>query len=66
MGLFGLFSNKGVAEEIKDYLGKGAIVLDVRTAAEYEEGHVEGSEHIMLDTIPLNVEKIKKFNYNYI
>lgn len=48
-------------EKIQEYLKNGAIVLDVRTNEEYAEGHVAGSEHIILNTIPGNVAKIKEF-----
>ena len=59
MGLFGIFSKKDKSEEIKTYLEKGAIVLDVRTQAEWDEGHVEGSKHIVLTLIPAKVEEVK-------
>lgn len=48
-------------EKIQEYLKNGAVVLDVRTVAEYEEGHVEGSEHIVLDRIPGNVATVKAY-----
>ncbi|WP_299062651.1 rhodanese-like domain-containing protein [uncultured Polaribacter sp.] len=48
--------------EIKEYLAKGAVVLDVRTLEEWNEGHTEGAEHIVLTTIPLEIEKIKSWN----
>lgn len=49
-------------EKIQEYLKNGAVVLDVRTPAEYEEGHVPGSEHIVLDLIPGNIDKVKAFD----
>lgn len=48
-------------EKIQEYLKNGAVVLDVRTVAEYEEGHVAGSEHIVLDRIPGNVATVKAY-----
>ena len=48
--------------KIQEYLKNGAVVLDVRTGAEYEEGHVAGSQHIVLDTIPGNILTIKDFD----
>ncbi len=48
--------------KIQEYLKQGAVVLDVRTDAEYEEGHVAGSKHIVLDTIPGHIETIKNFD----
>ena len=32
-----------MGEEIKKYLEKGAVVLDVRTQQEWDEGHTEGA-----------------------
>ena len=50
-----------MVEEIKEYLAKGAIVLDVRTKEEWDEGHTEGAEHIVLTVIPLEIERIKSW-----
>ena len=53
MGLFNFFRsiadiNTGVAEyETND----GAVLLDVRTAEEYRDGHIDGSVNIPLDRI---------------
>ena len=62
MGLFNLFKRKNMSEEIKEYLEKGAIILDVRTKEEWDEGHTEVAKHIVLTTIPLNIEEIKSWN----
>jgi rhodanese-related sulfurtransferase len=62
MGLFNLFKRKNMDQEIKEYLAKGAIVLDVRTKEEWDEGHVAGAEHIVLTIIPLEIEQIKSWN----
>ena len=48
-------------EKIQEYLKNGAIVLDVRTNEEYAEGHVEGSEHIVLQTLPGKVSEVKAY-----
>ncbi|MBA6157249.1 rhodanese-like domain-containing protein [Tenacibaculum sp. S7007] len=48
--------------EIEEYLNKGAVVLDVRTLAEWNEGHSDGAKHIVLTVVPLNVEEIKSWN----
>jgi phage shock protein E len=50
-----------MSTEIKEYLEKEAIVLDVRTLEEWDEGHVEGSKHIVLTVIPLEIEQIKSW-----
>lgn len=62
MGLFNLFKRKKMGSEIKEYLEKGAVILDVRTQAEWDEGHSKGAEHIVLNLIPLKIEEIKAFN----
>lgn len=61
MGLFGIFSQKDKSVEIKEYLEKGAVILDVRTQAEWNDGHTEGAEHIVLNVIPTEVEQIKSW-----
>ncbi len=62
MGLFNLFKRKNMESEIKKYLENGAVILDVRTKMEWDEGHSEGAEHIVLNLIPLKLEEIKAFN----
>ena len=61
MSLFGMFSHKEATNKIEEYLKKGAIILDVRTLQEWNEGHINGSEHIVLNSIPDNIERIKGF-----
>lgn len=53
-------------DEIQEYLENGAVVIDVRTVAEYEDGHVPGSKNIVLDTIPERIEEIKKLGESFI
>ena len=62
MGIFDIFKRKDMSAEIKDYLDKEAIILDVRTREEWNEGHSEGAKHIVLNTIPAEIETIKSFN----
>ena len=56
-----MFSNKDATNKIEEYLKKGAIILDVRTLQEWNEGHINGSEHIVLNSIPDHIERIKGF-----
>lgn len=53
-------------DEIEEYLEKGAVVIDVRTVAEYDGGHVPGSINIVLDTIPQKIEEIKALGDSFI
>ncbi len=62
MGLLNLFKRKNMESEIKEYLENGAVILDVRTKMEWDEGHSDGAEHIVLNLIPLKLEEIKAFN----
>ncbi|TXD52713.1 rhodanese-like domain-containing protein [Polaribacter sp. IC066] len=45
--------------EIKEYLEKDAVVLDVRTLVEWNDGHTDGAKHIVLNLIPVEIDKIK-------
>ncbi|WP_299108114.1 rhodanese-like domain-containing protein [uncultured Tenacibaculum sp.] len=51
-----------MSNEIQEYLEKGAIILDVRTLPEWNDGHTDGAKHIVLNTIPENIEEIKSWN----
>ncbi len=60
MGLFGLFGNK--KKKIQDFQTRGAIILDVRTKGEYDNGAIPGSRHIPLQQISVKLSEIKKWN----
>jgi rhodanese-related sulfurtransferase len=55
MGLFSLFGGN----KIKEALKKGAVIIDVRTPHEFDQGKVPGSINIPIDRIAVNVERIK-------
>ena len=38
----------------------GAVIIDVRTAGEFKDGHIRGSRNIPLDSIESRLEEIKK------
>ena len=59
MGLFDMFKRKDMSAEIKEYLAKDAVILDVRTLEEWNEGHIEQAKNIVLNLIPLEIEQIK-------
>ena len=44
---------------LQTLVSKGAFLVDVRTSAEFGEGHVKGSVNIPLDSIPFQLEKFK-------
>jgi phage shock protein E len=43
-------------------IADGAIVVDVRSPAEYRSGHVEGSKNIPLETISQEAVRLKRLN----
>ena len=59
----GLLSFLGLGGgKIKDALRRGAIVIDVRTAQEFDQGKVPESVNIPVDRIAANAERIKGMN----
>jgi len=61
MGLFDfLTGNK--ADKVKDFQSRDAIIIDVRTKAEYDQGAISGSKNIPLQVIRDNISEIKKLN----
>jgi len=62
MGIFNLFGGNTNVASIEQYLQSGAVVIDVRTIEEFEEGHVQGSKNIPLNTIGSHLDEIKDLN----
>lgn len=60
MGLFNLFGSSTSVASIEQYLKNGAVVIDVRTPEEFQEGHVQGSKNIPLQVISGHIEEIVK------
>lgn len=50
----------GPAIDIQALLTNGAILVDVRTPAEYKDGHVKGSINLPLQTLGNQMNKLKK------
>ena len=61
MGNFNLFGSSTSVSVIEEYLDKNAIVIDVRTVEEFEDGHVQGSKNIPLNQIGARIEELKKY-----
>ncbi len=57
-----MFSQKDASKEIKDFLKRDAVILDVRTLEEWNDAHLEGAKHIVLNLVPLELEQIKSWN----
>jgi rhodanese-related sulfurtransferase len=50
----------GPKVNMKELMASGALVVDVRTPAEYEDGHVKGAINLPLQTLGNNLNKLKK------
>lgn len=62
MGFLSMLGIGGKSESVKEFIDKGAVIIDVRTEGEYREGHIKGSKNIPLDTIFSKAAEIKKLN----
>ena len=61
MGLLDLlFGNK--TKKIQDFTSRDAVILDVRSKAEYNSGAIPGSKHIPLQQVATKISEIKKWN----
>jgi len=61
MGLLDtLFGNK--SDKIKDFQSRDAVIIDVRTIGEYNQGAIPGSKNIPLQVINSKISDIKKLN----
>jgi rhodanese-related sulfurtransferase len=61
MGLLDfLTGNK--SDKIKDFQSRKAIIIDVRTKAEFDQGAIPGSKNIPLQVLNSKINEIKKLN----
>jgi phage shock protein E len=60
MGFFNnLFAAKNETD-FKELVKQGALIIDVRTAGEYNSGHIPGSVNIELEKVNSSVQSLKK------
>ena len=62
MGLLSMLGLGGKSESVKEFMDKGAIIIDVRTTGEFQGGHIKGSKNIPLNMISSKINDIKKLN----
>ena len=60
MGIFSNLFKTNATTELKEKIANGALLLDVRTKAEFAGGHAEGSKNIPLDQLSGNISKLDK------
>ena len=52
----------GPSKAVQQLVDNGAILIDVRTPAEYHTGHLSNAQNIPLDVLYQKVESIKHLN----
>lgn len=63
MGLFDMLFGKGTsAADLKELYKNGAIIVDVRTPAEFKQGHIKNSINIPLQSLQQNIQQLKQKN----
>lgn len=62
MGILDFLGLGNKSNDVQEYVQKGAVILDVRTADEYKEGHIPGSKNIALQVLNGKISEIKKWN----
>lgn len=63
--MFGIFKKLfggGPSVDFKELVSGGAVIVDVRTPAEYKGGHVQGAINIPLDQVKSKIADLKKKN----
>ncbi len=60
MGLLGKLFGLGPKVDIGELLANGAVIVDVRTKNEYQQGHIKGSMNIPLDQLEKAISKLPK------
>ena len=60
MGFLSKLFGGGQKVDLKQLVNQGALILDVRTPAEFQGGHIKGSINMPLQTLNQGIKKLKK------
>jgi rhodanese-related sulfurtransferase len=52
----------GGNEKIKEALRQGGAIIDLRTAQEFDQGHIPGAHNIPVDRVRANLDRIRGLN----
>ncbi len=63
--MISLFKNlfKSTRVDLAQLIKEGAVIVDVRSKAEYATGHVKGSLNIPLEQVGSSSDKLKSYNH---
>ncbi|MBX2924466.1 MAG: rhodanese-like domain-containing protein [Chitinophagaceae bacterium] len=62
MGILSALFGKKSPEDFKSLIKEGALIIDVRSPAEFAGGHIEGSINIPLDEMQRHIASLKSKN----
>ena len=54
-----ILSILGIGNNVKDALRRGGVIIDVRTAHEFDSGKIKDSINIPVDRMLINLERIR-------
>ena len=60
MGFLSKLFGGGQKVDLKQLVNQGALILDVRTPAEFQSGHIKGSINMPLQKLNQGLKKLKK------
>jgi rhodanese-related sulfurtransferase len=62
MGLLDRLGFGSKTENVKDFTDRNAVIIDVRTIGEFQQGHIKNSKNIPLNVLSTKINEIKKLN----
>ena len=62
MGFLDFLGLGNKVSAIEEYAKNGALIIDVRTTAEFRNGNIIGSKNIPLQSLSQDIDKIKSWN----